>query len=519
MTNHVKGMTMPEYLAPGVYVEEVAKLPPSIQALPTQICVFIGYTQRHSRDGQSLLLTPQHLSSLLQYQEYFGHDAPHQYALQACTTGQVGDVSFAKQDYQLHQVSANFLLYRSMALFFSNGGSECYVISVGDYTNKPSAADLINALPVARSIKQATLCAIPDAVSLPTAADCASVQQALVQHCAVQSHPCFAILDIFAGHTAISSRSQHDCVDVFRQLLQAPDLSYAAAYYPWLDTTIVAQNNLSLGLLQNPKTLKKLLSLELSQRFPAPTKREWSQFSQIRALIDEISLEDVASLSPSALLAQQQLHQSLLRVSPAYAQLINSAVTKLSVLPPSGAICGVFALIDNHRGVWKAPANIALYAVIKPCQTLNDEQQRGLNIDLSGKSVNAIRSFVGQGVLVWGARTLASNSEFTYVNVRRTLMMVQQSICDGLDSVVFEPNDEPLWAKVRMMIENFLTQLWREGALAGAKPDQAFFVQVGLNLTMSPQDVQAGRLLVNIGLAMSRPAEFTLLRIEKTINT
>jgi uncharacterized protein len=510
---------MPEYLAPGVYIDELTTLPPSIQAVPTENCVFIGYTERHSNHGQSLLLRPQHLTSLLEYEEYFGQDAPHQFALQSCRAGQVGDIRFAQQDYQLRQVSANFLLYRSLRLFFSNGGSECYVVSVGDYANTPKAADLINALQVARSAKKATICAIPDAVALANALDCASVQQALVQHCAVWPHPCFAVLDIFAGDTALRSGSQHDCVDAFRQNLQASDLSYAAAYYPWLDTNIVAQNSVSLAVVQNLSTVKKLLSLELSQRFPAPTKRELLQYKQIRALIDAISLEDLGSLSPSELVAQQQLHQSLLRVSPGYASLINNVVTKLSVLPPSGAICGVFTLTDTQRGVWKAPANTALAAVIKPCQALNDEQQRELNVDLGGKSVNAIRSFAGQGVLVWGARTLASNSEYRYVNVRRTLMMVQQSICDGLDSVVFEPNDEPLWVKVRMMIENFLTLLWREGALAGAKPEQAFFVQVGLNVTMTQHDIQAGRLLVDVGLAISRPAEFTLLRLEKTTKT
>ena len=175
--------------------------------------------------------------------------------------------------------------------------------------------------------------------------------------------------------------------------------------------------------------------------------------------------------------------------------------------------------MDSTRGVWKAPANIALSQVISPCQILSNEQQQKLTITPSGKSINAIRSFIGKGVLVWGARTLAGNdNEWRYINVRRTGTMIEHSISDGLQGLALEVNNQTLWSKAQATIENFLMQLWRAGALAGAKPEEAFFVKVGLNQTMTYTDIQQGRLIIQLGISMTRPAEFTILTIEQKIS-
>jgi uncharacterized protein len=137
-----------------------------------------------------------------------------------------------------------------------------------------------------------------------------------------------------------------------------------------------------------------------------------------------------------------------------------------------------------------------------------------MNVDPgSGKSVNAIRFFTGKGVLVWGARTLAGNdNEWKYVNVRRFFNFAEESIKKGTERFVFEPNDANTWVKVKAMIENFLTNQWRGGALAGAKPEDAFFVKVGLGETMTAQDILDGKLIIEIGMAVVRPAEFIILR-------
>ena len=189
---------------------------------------------------------------------------------------------------------------------------------------------------------------------------------------------------------------------------------------------------------------------------------------------------------------------------------INAKVT----LPPSGAIAGVYASVDRTRGVWKAPANVSIKSVEKPALKITNDLNDNLNIDVtSGKSVNAIRTFAGKGTLVWGARTLAGNdNEWRYVSVRRFCIYVEESVKKATARFVFEPNDANIWGKVRALIENFLILQWRDGALAGAKPEHAFFVKVGLNETMSAQDILEGRMNIEIGMAAVRPAEFIILR-------
>ena len=184
------------------------------------------------------------------------------------------------------------------------------------------------------------------------------------------------------------------------------------------------------------------------------------------------------------------------------------------VLPPSSSIAGIYAKVDNERGVWKAPANVAMSNVLSLVAKITNQEQDELNVDpTGGKSINAIRAFSGRGILVWGARTLAGNdNEWRYISVRRFFNMVEESIQKSTAWVVFEPNDANTWLRVKGMIENFLNGLWRQGALVGAKPQQAYFVNVGLGTTMTPQDILEGRMNVEIGLATSRPAEFIILK-------
>ena len=196
----------------------------------------------------------------------------------------------------------------------------------------------------------------------------------------------------------------------------------------------------------------------------------------------------------------------------------NSIKAKISnlpiTLPPSAAIAGVYARVDNDRGVWKAPANVGLNYVVKPKLKITNDQQDNLNVDTgTGKSINAIRSFTGKGTLVWGARTLAGNdNEWRYISVRRFFNMAEESIKKATEQFVFEPNDANTWIRVRAMIENFLILQWRAGALTGAKPEQAFYVRVGIGQTMTAEDILNGYMIVEIGMAVVRPAEFIILR-------
>jgi phage tail sheath protein FI len=199
---------------------------------------------------------------------------------------------------------------------------------------------------------------------------------------------------------------------------------------------------------------------------------------------------------------------------PVYKTIVKSVSTTIASMPPSGAIAGIYAMVDRTRGVWKAPANVSLSNVIQPEVTFTKSELDALNVDTTaGKSINAIRTFFGKGTLVYGARTLAGNdNEWRYVPVRRLFIMVEESVKKATEQFVFEPNDSNTWVKVQAMIENFLYNIWRQGALQGIKPEHAFYVAVGLNKTMNPIDILEGRMIIEIGMAAVRPAEFIIIR-------
>ncbi len=221
----------------------------------------------------------------------------------------------------------------------------------------------------------------------------------------------------------------------------------------------------------------------------------------------------VENLYQSSLLNQTMAEQQLFTQHPWFKGLAARFRRDMALVPASGAIAGVYASVDRTRGVWKAPANVSLNAVVGPAVKLEDRDQENLNIHPTGKSVNGIRAFTGKGVLVWGARTLAGNdTEWKYVPVRRFFTFAEESIRKATEPFVFEPNDANTWVRVKAMVENFLTLQWRAGALAGAKPEQAFYVKVGLNETMTALDILEGRMIVEIGMAAVRPAEFIILR-------
>ena len=219
-------------------------------------------------------------------------------------------------------------------------------------------------------------------------------------------------------------------------------------------------------------------------------------------------------VSAAAASYEKTFDDSLEAAMGIYKTIKNKIVASSSTMPPGAAMAGIYARVDNARGVWKAPANESLNSVVAPHFQITAEQQSGLNVDaVAGKSINAIRAFTGKGTLVWGARTLSGNdNEWRYVSVRRFFNMVEESCKKSTEPFVFEPNDATTWVKVQGMIENFLTVLWRQGALQGAKPEHAFYVAVGLGKTMTALDILEGRMIVEIGMAVVRPAEFIILQ-------
>lgn len=185
----------------------------------------------------------------------------------------------------------------------------------------------------------------------------------------------------------------------------------------------------------------------------------------------------------------------------------------LKLVPPGGFVAGIYARSDIERGVHKAPANEIVKGALDLEFPISKEQQAILN----PRGVNVIRQFPGRGIRVWGARTTTSDPEWKYINVRRLFLYVEESIEKGTQWVVFEPNNEQLWARVKQSINNFLTTVWRDGALMGSTPEQAFFVDIGYG-TMTSADLDNGRLICMIGIAPAKPAEFVIFRIfQKTL--
>jgi phage tail sheath protein FI len=203
------------------------------------------------------------------------------------------------------------------------------------------------------------------------------------------------------------------------------------------------------------------------------------------------------------------LTSSLRTMSPLFKTILDAIRHQLNLLPPSAAMAGIYTMVDATRGVWKAPANVSLNSVVSPAVSISHAEQEDLNVTTQGKSINAIRAFIGEGVLVWGARTLDGNSlDWRYINVRRTLIMLEESCRLAAKALVFEPNVSSTWVTIKSMISNFLTGIWKRGGLAGAVPDDAFSVHVGLGETMTPDDILEGIMRITVLVAVSRPAEF-----------
>ena len=210
---------------------------------------------------------------------------------------------------------------------------------------------------------------------------------------------------------------------------------------------------------------------------------------------------------------ERRAEQSLLAEHPFLKTVSETVALEMKQLPPSGAVAGKIAETDRAIGVWKAPANVPVLATLGPIVAIDDQGQESLNVHPTGKSINAIRTFRGRGTRIWGARTLAGNDlEWRYLPVRRYFNFVETLVRQISEPFVFEPNNAGSWTEIRFLIDNLLLAHWRKGALYGAAPAEAYYVKVGLGETMTELDILEGRMIVEIGLAVARPAEFIVLR-------
>ncbi|WP_298393462.1 phage tail sheath C-terminal domain-containing protein [Flavobacterium sp.] len=487
----------PSIKSPGVYINEQNAFPNSVIEVASSVVAFIGYTDKAEFNGKSCKGKPARVTSLLEYETFFGRGFPAKFTIKPADAAQ-NNTSFAVDGAEMTVVineNNTAYLYNSIRLFYTNGGGVCYIVSVdtygdkdsfamsiSDFTGSDTKADPFEAL---KREYEPALIAVPDAIALGT--DCYDLLYTkMLLHCADMKSR-FAILDLERQPKITDTEA---AIGLFRKSVQSEFLKYGAAYYPWLNTTVVTKDEVTFENID--------ASVELASMLPA------SETEAIETVLAYRQKEN-----PSDLL-KRRYHLDMLELSPTYAAIITAIREHLNQLPPSGAMAGIYSLIDGSGGVWKAPANVALQGIESPSVVISSEEQEGMNVDaVGGKSINTIREFTGEGTMVWGARTLDGNSQdWRYINVRRTAIMVEQSIQEALKAYVFEPNVSNTWLTVKCMITNFLTGIWKRGGLAGATPEDAFVVFVGLGETMTPDDILEGILRVTVLIALSCPAEF-----------
>lgn len=470
------------YTTPGVYLEEIPKLPRSIAQVATAVPAFIGYTQQAlDLNNASLTNKPTLVTSMLEYEMYFGGAQPEDNLeitynetqnSAGVTTNEVIGVAF-------NGAASVHNMYYALEAYFANEGGPCYVVSVGAYKALGGSvvlSELQAGLDAVEKEDEPTLLVFPEGQSLSSADHYTLLSHALNQCGKLQDR--FTIMDLNdKGTTLVTSSDVNTAASAFRTGVAPTDpvnLKYGAAYFP-----------------------------NVRANFP---------YGYTPAQINVV--HNLNGTAGSGSLNGKSLDQVATANTAVYNKLKKAIDAFPVILPPSPFAAGTYCSVDADRGVWKAPANVPLTNALDLTFKVTDDMQGGLNVDpVSGKSINCIRAFTGRGILVWGARTLAGNdNEWRYVNVRRLFTMVEESSKLATQPFVFEPNDSGTWVKVQAMIENFLTTLWRQGALQGAKPEHAFYVNVGLGKTMSSLDILEGRLIVEVGMAAVRPAEFIIMR-------
>jgi len=632
------------YKTPGVYVEEIPKLPPSVAQVETAIPAFIGYTQiAKNLAAGDLNNIPRRIGSLVEYEQYYGYGP----------TPSVAQVNINDSNsFVSATVSSKFFMYDSLRMFYANGGGDCFIVSVGDYSAIVDDAAFTAGISAIAKHTEPTILLYPDAVTLNDD-KIANVQTAALTQCQ----------ELQDRVTVMDVKENDAKGDIFRSKVGINYLSYGAAYTPWLKVnlpknvsyndvkSVIFRSNVAVTLdaltsdseiqtaisnlnkafadvatidaktklLAPPNgnlrtalnalsatftaiagntnanlkavfgfyysiaaqidkyikagdpavltltalnadviaavtsnfnpTFKKVVGLEtetankIASYTPTNTattfvEASWAGvigaaatalipvavvtdldkrqhvFNNLLPLFEDLNQAYLALVAGAAASYTKKLDESLALRFPVYKSILTGVGNTMTSMPPSGAVAGVYAATDRTRGVWKAPANISLSNVIAPSVTFTKTELDNLNVDAgAGKSINAIRSFLGKGTLIYGARTLAGNdNEWRYISVRRFFNMVEESTKNATEAFVFEPNDANTWVKVQAMIENFLTTLWRQGALQGIKPEHAFYVAVGLGKTMTALDILEGRMIIEIGMAAVRPAEFIILR-------
>ncbi len=479
---------MANYRSPGVYVEEVSLLPPSVAEVESAVPAFVGYTEMATNlVADDLLKVPTPIGKLEDFIQYFGgpeSEDPANITIDVdelmtgtTTTGYNVTLTFDKPSMSKH------ILYHAIKHFYANGGGKCYIVSVGKLTDSISKPSIDEGIDLVGNEDTPTMIVVPEAIHL-TQTEFNSTNQKMINQAADMKDR-FAIIDTIKTTVPKSPSSVEDDTETAIDDIPAEGAirRFGAVYYPHL-----------------------LSSYSYAFDFDAIA----------------LGTHTVNGAAPTADDKTGVPLNTLKNTASTLYNTVKAEYGKYTItLPPSAAIAGVYSRVDRQRGVWKAPANVGLMDVIKPLVSVARAEQDVMNVNSNtGKSVNAILSVPGYGTVVMGARTLDGNdNEWKYVNVRRFFSVVEESIKKSTRWAIFEPNTASTWVKVKAMIENYLYLQWRDGALAGATPEEAFEVKIGLGPTMNSVDILEGRMIVEIGMAVARPAEFIILRFEQMMQT
>jgi uncharacterized protein len=545
---------MAEYLSPGVYMEEVDKGPKPIEGVGTAMATFVGFTEKaeyvREIDGvkvvENLLNKPQLVTNWSQFRERFGDFVPGAY------------------------------LPHTVYGYFMNGGTRCYILSVRTFPK--ATTQLLNkqgkpVLTIRSRIAgtegtnlRIRIRGAGGAAQAPAAKKGEKPAEGAETPPPAAEGGDAGTFDVFVEQAR--SNNEWKTVETFKELKfqevavdgqKKVEIAYPNNKFSKLVEILIAAENVTAGQLV-PRDQEQVLTID-KQLLPPPTTDEFKgDVTERRGVeglevLDDVTMvcvpdlmttmpgekldmdmvkalqnmmiahcerlgDRVAILDAPPNMTPQEIKNWRMNVAgfdSSYAALyypwievMDPITSKVIKIPPCGHIAGVWARSDNTRGVHKAPANeVVQGAVGLAYQTTKGEQDT-----LNPNGINCIRAFPGRGIRIWGARTLSSNPSWRYINVRRLFNYVEKSIENGTQWIVFEPNDRALWARVQRDVGNFLTIVWRDGALFGANPAEAFYVKCDDELN-PPASRDLGRLVVEIGMAPVKPAEFVIFRISQ----
>ena len=494
---------MPQYLSPGVYVEEVEAGSRPIEGVGTSTAAFVGLAQRGPFNAPTLV------TNWSQFAQTFG--------------------DFMEGSYLAHSVYGYFL----------NGGGACYVVRIGSNGAAPAAR---GELPLGRDK------ALPYRVTALEAGPGGNDITVEVADASEPGEDMFKLIVKKGGREAevydnvTTKRGRRNVVTAVKtsKLIQLEEITGSTAMEPVQGAQIslsgggamapvrvtpeayVGNSNdrTGFGGLEaiDPVTMLAVPDLMAAYQGGA-IDLEGVQAVQLAMIAHcELMGDRVAILdAPPGLNAQQirEWRVDKARYDSKYATLywpwikvFDPLAGETKLVPPSGHMAGIWARSDSTRGVHKAPAN----EVIRGAIDLELLITKGEHDQLNPQGINALRAFPGRGIRVWGARTLSSDPAWRYINVRRLFNFIEESTLGGTQWVVFEPNDRALWERVKRTISSFLVRVWRDGALFGSTPQEAFYVKCD-DETNPAEVIDAGQLVVEIGIAPVKPAEFVVFRI------